>query len=94
MSGLGENWIDGNVLAGGLREVFAVDLTVATARCAGCGRTGTMAEARVYPQAPGLVARCVGCDAVLLRMVRAPDRAYLDLHGLAYLEVPLPESAG
>jgi hypothetical protein len=76
---MSESWIDGNVLAGGLREVFAVDLTVATARCAGCGRTGT---------------RCVGCDAVLLRMVRTPDRAYLDLHGLAYLEVPLPESAG
>jgi len=26
---------------------------------------------------------------VLIRLVRAPDRAYLDLHGMSFLEVPL-----
>lgn len=88
---MSESWVDGNMLAGGLREVFAVDLTVAVARCAGCGHTGAVAETRVYQHAPGLVARCPGCDSVLLRLVRAPQRAYLDLHGVSWLELQLPD---
>ena len=48
-----------------------------------------MAEARVFDHAPGLVARCPACDQVLLRLVRGPDRAWLDLRGLTYLQVPL-----
>jgi hypothetical protein len=83
-------WVDGNALAGELREIFTMDLTGVRGRCAGCGRTGLVGEARVYERAAGLVARCVGCDAVLLRLVRAPDRAFLDLHGLSFLELPLP----
>ena len=82
---MGEIYVDGNVLAGALQTVFAVDVTVARGRCAGCGHTGPLAEARVYPSA-GLVARCSHCEAVLLRVVEAPDRTYLDLHGLALLE--------
>jgi hypothetical protein len=81
--------LDGNVLAGPMREVFAVDVTVAAARCAGCGRVCVVAELRVYTHAPGLVARCPGCEEVVLRMVRGPDRAWLDLRGSVYLELPL-----
>jgi Family of unknown function (DUF6510) len=86
-------WVDGNMLAGALREVFAVDVTAARGRCAGCGRTGVVAEARVYHRAAGLVARCVSCDSVLLRMVHAPERVYLDLHGLTLLELAVPTQA-
>jgi ribosomal protein S27E len=82
--------MDGNVLAGALREIFSMDVTAAQGRCAGCGRTGMVAETRVYEHAAGLVARCPGCDAVLIRLVRAPDRAYLDLHGMSFLQVPMP----
>jgi hypothetical protein len=82
---MADMYVDGNVLAGALRTVFAVDVTVARSRCAGCGHTGPLAEARVYPAA-GLVARCAHCEAVLLRVVEAPDRTYLDLHGIALLE--------
>jgi predicted RNA-binding Zn ribbon-like protein len=85
--------LDGNALAGPLRELFAVDLTVARGRCAGCGRVDVVAELRVYADAPGLVARCPSCDAVMLRLVRAPDRAWLDLRGVVALEVPMPESS-
>ncbi len=81
--------LDGNALAGRLREVFAVDVTAATTRCAGCRRTGVVAELHVYAHAPGLVARCPACEQVVLRLVRGPDRAWLDLHGSVYLEVPL-----
>lgn len=83
------DYMDGNMLAGALREIFSMDVTVAHGRCAGCGRMGTVAETRVYQHAAGLVARCPGCDGVLIRLVRAPDRAYLDLHGMSFLEVPL-----
>jgi Family of unknown function (DUF6510) len=41
---------------------------------------------------PGVVARCPGCGQVLLR-VRGPGRAWLDLRGPAYLQVPVPADA-
>jgi len=83
-------WVDGNDIAGAARELFAVDLTAARGRCVNCGREAMMAEAHVYQRAPGIVARCSGCDSVLLRLVRSPDRAWLDLRGLSYLEFPIP----
>ena len=82
--------VDGNALAGALREIFAVDVTAAVARCAGCGMTGAVATLVVWAHAPGLVARCPGCSDVVLRVVRGPDRAWLDLRGTVALEVPLP----
>ena len=33
----------------------------ATGRCAGCGRTGPLAEGRVFSHSPGLVLRCPAC---------------------------------
>ena len=51
------------------------------------------AEARVFDHAPGLVARCPACDQVLLRLVNGPSRAWLDLRGLTYLQLPVPEEA-
>jgi len=83
---------DGNALAGPLREIFAVDITVATVRCASCGLTGPVATLKVYGQAgraPGSVARCPGCEAVLLRLVRGPNTAWLDLRGTVSLQIPL-----
>jgi hypothetical protein len=84
-----DDFEDGNVLAGPLREIFAVDVTSATVRCANCRRVETVAELRVYTRAPGAVARCAGCAAVLIKLVRGPDRAWLDLRGLVCLEIGL-----
>jgi hypothetical protein len=81
-------YLDGNAAAGAMSELFAMDVTAATARCDGCGWTGVFAEARLYVDAPGLVARCHGCDNVLLRVVTTPTDTYLDLRGLTYLRVP------
>jgi hypothetical protein len=83
-------YLDGNAAAGTLREVFAVDITAAIGKCAGCGRTGVFAETHVYMDAPGLVARCPGCDDVLLRVVTTPTDTYLDLRGLTYLRFSNP----
>ncbi|MGW1682102.1 DUF6510 family protein [Saccharopolyspora sp. NPDC002376] len=87
-----EQHVDGNALAGPLAEVFAVDVTAAIERCMHCGRTGPVATLRVYQRAPGLVARCPGCDGVVLRLVRGPDRAWLDLKGTMSLQIPLAGS--
>jgi hypothetical protein len=82
--------LDGNVLAGPLGELFTVDLSVATGRCEGCGLVGPLAGLHVYDRAPGLVGRCPACSGVMLRLVRTPDRVWLDLRGTRYLAVPMP----
>ncbi|WP_049563790.1 DUF6510 family protein [Nonomuraea sp. SBT364] len=83
--------LDGNALAGPLGEIFAVDVTAATGRCASCGLAGPVASLRVYGPEPGLVARCPGCEEVVLRLVRGPGAAWLDLRGTISLRVPLPD---
>lgn len=82
-------YLDGNMLGGALGEVFAVDVTAAVGRCAACGTAGPLGAARVYPDAPGLTARCPACGEVILRLVRAGDRAWLDLTGVTVLELSL-----
>ena len=84
-------WSDGNALAGRLQEIVRVDIRTAIGRCTGCGRTGPMAEVRVFDHAPGVVARCPACDQVLLRLVRDRGRAWLDLRGLSYLQLAIPD---
>jgi Family of unknown function (DUF6510) len=81
--------LDGNVLAGELMAIFGVEMTVATGVCDSCGRSGPVAELHVY-RAAGWVARCPGCEAVLLTIVDGPGRRWLRLAGLRTLEVPLP----
>lgn len=84
------SFVDGNALAGPLGEIFAVDVTVATSRCVSCGQTDPVAALHVYAKAPGLVARCPGCGEVILRLVRTPNGASLDLRGCVNLHIPLP----
>ncbi|GAA1812425.1 DUF6510 family protein [Luedemannella flava] len=84
------SFVDGNELAGAFRELFAVDVTTARGTCVSCGRSGEIAQTHVY-HGPGLVARCAGCEAVLVRLVRGTGRAWLDLRGVTCLEFGLPE---
>jgi hypothetical protein len=79
--------LDGNAIAGDLMEVFGSELTVAWAVCRSCGAHDPLAELHVYRDAPGIVGRCCRCEAVLLRIVRAPGRTYVDLGGIASLEL-------
>jgi Family of unknown function (DUF6510) len=79
---------DGNALAGPLSEVFTAEVTIATARCRGCGRSSAIAELAVYGPDPGLVARCPGCEDVLLRLVQTTDSVWLDLGGVSSLRLP------
>ena len=83
---------DGSALAGPFHDVFCVEVTTAIGRRTNCGRERPMAEVRVFDHAPGVVARCPGCGQVLVRLVRGPGRAWLDLRGLTYLHLPVPDT--
>jgi hypothetical protein len=78
---------DGNALAGPLGEVFAVDITAAVMTCAGCGRRDRIAALHVYGGETGLVARCAGCDNVVLRYAHTPSGDWLDLRGAVSLHL-------
>jgi len=79
------NYLDGNAAAGELSRIFAVDITSAEGQCANCGSTRRFAEAHLYVQCPGLVARCALCGHVLLRFVNTQRHIFLDLRGMTYL---------
>jgi len=85
MSSHAFDYLDGNAAAGELAEIFSVDVTVAEGQCAHCGATKRFAEAHLYMQCPGVVARCADCEQVLLRLVSIRDQALLDLSGMTYL---------
>jgi hypothetical protein len=78
--------LDGNIAGGILSEVFVAEVTNAVGRCDACGTTGSVGALHAYVGGPGTVLRCVGCEGVLLRIVRDGDRAWIDLRGLRWLE--------
>lgn len=85
--------LDGSALAGAMSELFAVDLTTAMGRCAGCGTSHPIGRVDVYLNAPGAVARCPSCQHIMLRLVRSPDRIWLDMQGLRSLELLIGDPA-
>jgi Zn finger protein HypA/HybF involved in hydrogenase expression len=88
-----DQFTDGNALAGPFMDIFAVDLSMAQGTCAHCGMHGMVAQMHVYDHAPGLVVRCPSCEQVNMRLVRGPDRAWLDMRGVVALEIPLAAPA-
>ncbi|KQS07928.1 DUF6510 family protein [Curtobacterium sp. MCLR17_007] len=74
--------LDGNALAGVLSEVLGPDATVARLRCTGCGELGALGETRVYRTAMGAVARCHGCDAVLVTVVTNGPHRWVGMPGV------------
>jgi len=85
MSSYTDDYLDGNAAAGELIDIFAMDVTAAEGECAHCGSMKRFAEAHIYMQGPGIVARCSVCQHVILRLVKARQRAFLDLRGLRCL---------
>ena len=77
--------LDGNAIAGLLREVFGAEMTTAVGTCATCGTTGQVAETVVYIQAPGTVMRCRHCANVLMVVVTRREVNCVDLPGLVRL---------
>jgi hypothetical protein len=85
------SYLDGNAAAGELSRIFAVDLTAAQGQCDNCGERRRFADAHLYVDCPGLVARCASCDHVLLRLVNTGERAFLDIRGMTYLNLSTRE---
>jgi hypothetical protein len=81
--------LDGNAAAGLLRELFVLDLTVASLTCEGCGAVATVAEVRVYGGPMGAIFRCGACDTAVLRLSRTPIGFSLDMRGARCLRVPI-----
>jgi hypothetical protein len=79
--------LDGNAAAGELQEIFGAEMTVVRVTCATCGTVREMGALPVYAHAPGTVFRCATCEAVLLRIVRAEGRVWLDPSGVSCLEL-------
>ncbi len=77
--------LDGNAIAGLLRDVFGDEMTTAASTCWHCGDKRPVAELVVYLQAPGTVARCRTCANVLMVLVAVRGITCVDLNGLAGL---------
>ena len=86
------DYLDGNAAAGELNEVFTMDVTTAEEQCAHCGGIKRFAEAHLYTHGPGIVVRCPECDHVILRFVSIRGRVFLDLRGMAYLRLEIPQA--
>ena len=82
-----ELMLDGNALAGALREVFAHEMTSARIACDGCGKAEPIGAEHAYTQAPGIVLRCRHCEGVLLVMTRGGERHLLGFQGARWLEI-------
>ena len=78
--------LDGNAIAGLLRDVFGAEMTTAIGVCATCGTRGRLGELEVYLRGPGTVARCRSCRSVLMVFVTVRELTCVDLRGLAQLE--------
>jgi hypothetical protein len=78
--------LDGNSIGGILESVFGRDLTVALGVCGGCGAKRHVGALHVYRGA-GIVVRCPDCGAVLMRLVESPERLWIDLQGLATMQI-------
>jgi uncharacterized protein DUF6510 len=79
--------LDGNAIAGLLHDVFGTEMTTAVGTCAACGAARQVADYVVYLDAPGTVARCRSCLAVLMVITSVRGMNCVDLRGLAWLEV-------
>ncbi|MCS6565392.1 MULTISPECIES: DUF6510 family protein [Curtobacterium] len=73
--------VDGNALAGTLADSLGPEPTVVALRCAGCGSLGVLGQTTVHRTAMGAVARCRGCDTVLVTVVESDSHRWVGLPG-------------
>ena len=81
--------LDGNAIAGLLREIFGEEMTAVMATCGSCGYTAPIANTVVYPRLPGEVVRCRNCAALLMVISRIRGVNCVDLRGIAALKSPV-----
>ena len=79
--------VDGNAVAGQLQQIFGRDMTMAMARCAGCGNEAEMGALMAFTRGPGVVLRCPACREAIARIVETPTAIYLEARGAAFLRL-------
>jgi hypothetical protein len=83
-----ELMLDGNAVAGLLREVFAVEMTTAVETCGTCGAAEPVGAVHAFRGA-GVVLRCPHCDHALAKIVTAGSRVWISFEGTRSLQVSL-----
>jgi hypothetical protein len=78
--------LDGNAVAGLLREIFAVEMTTAVGTCNGCGAGNPVGATHVHRGA-GIVMRCPQCGNALVTIVKADARVWIGFPGVRTLQV-------
>ena len=78
--------VDGNAIAGLLREVFAVEMTTAILTCAGCSAREPVGASHVFRGA-AVVVRCRHCEQALMTIVKDDTRVRIGFIGVRSLEV-------
>jgi Family of unknown function (DUF6510) len=74
--------LDGNAIASDLFAAFGREMTAVVGRCRKCGAASPVAELCVYPRAPGTVARCSNCHAVVTVLVTIGGECHIHLPAL------------
>ncbi|HCG03212.1 MAG TPA: hypothetical protein DEV93_22065 [Chloroflexi bacterium] len=82
-----ERRLDGNAAAGLLGEIFPFEMTMVKTMCSECGEMEPAGAQVVYVDAPGMVMRCLHCENVLIKIVHGGGRYWLDMRGVACLEI-------
>jgi predicted RNA-binding Zn-ribbon protein involved in translation (DUF1610 family) len=78
--------VDGNAIAGLLRQIFESEMTTATGTCASCGASEQVGRVHVFRSA-GVVLRCPRCGEVLAKIVQRQTQVCVDLNGLRALSL-------
>ncbi|MGA7053835.1 MAG: DUF6510 family protein [Mycobacterium sp.] len=78
--------LDGNAIAGDLFAAFGREMTDVVGKCRNCGAASAVAELCVHARAPGEVARCRSCDAVVMVVVTIRDECHVHLPALELQE--------
>jgi Family of unknown function (DUF6510) len=82
-----ERRVDGNAAAGLMSEIFPFEMTMVKTMCSTCGMMEPAGAQVVYLDAPGMVMRCLHCENVLIKIVHGGGRYWLDMRGVACLEI-------
>jgi hypothetical protein len=82
-----EHKLDGNAAGGSLQEIFPFEMTLVQATCTSCGATNAVGALAVYMHGMGTVVRCPSCESVLIRIVQAKGRYWLDMQGVRVLQI-------
>lgn len=79
--------LDGNAVAGMLRELFGAEVTTSEAECATCHHISRVGAMMAFTRAPGVVLRCPSCESVMVRVVQTPTATYFDARGVMALRI-------